>query len=86
MGSEIIGPTMGILAHNTHVTYNGIASALASGSVGGLTTNILCGSVFQNFVNHHVDVMIAVGLFLRAICTIKQTPFSFSMNSIFVSL
>ncbi|CAF1526751.1 unnamed protein product, partial [Adineta steineri] len=40
---EIIGPTMTILAHNIQVTFNGMATVLASASAGGLITNIICG-------------------------------------------
>ncbi len=86
MCSEIIGPTMGILAHNTHVTFNGIATALASGNVGWLATNILCG-FFQNIVNKYQDLMLSMSFFLRAISIIKQTCFLFCfVTSIFIFL
>jgi hypothetical protein len=65
---------MDILAHNTHVTFNGIASALASGSAGGLLTNIFCG-IFQKFINNYSDLMLAVSFFLPALRTTK--PFVF---------
>jgi hypothetical protein len=83
MCGEIIGPTIGILAHNTHVTYSGIATALASASAGWLITNILCG-VLQNIFNNYQDLMLSMGFFLRAISIIKQTCFSCFVNSIFI--
>jgi hypothetical protein len=52
----MIGPTMGILAYNIHVTYSGIATVLASRTAGGLLTNIVCG-VFQKFVNNSFDTI-----------------------------
>jgi len=57
---------MGILAHNTHVTYNGIASALAARSGGYFVANILCG-VFQNTVKNYPDLILAASFFLSAI-------------------
>jgi hypothetical protein len=81
----MIGPSMGILAHNTHVTFTGIATALASGGVGGLLTNIFCG-VFHNLVNNYQDLLLIVAFFLRAIRTIKQTFVSCPITRIFISL
>ncbi len=76
---------MSILAYNIHVTYNGIASALGSASVGGLITNIVCG-IFQNFVKNYQDLLLTMAFFLRAIRTIEQTIFSCHINNIFVYL
>jgi hypothetical protein len=76
---------MGIIAHNTHVTFNGIGSALASGSAGGLLTNIFCG-IFQKSVKNHLDFMLVMAFFLRAIRTIEQTLCSYHINNIFISL
>ncbi|UJR19827.1 hypothetical protein I4U23_022960 [Adineta vaga] len=74
---EIIGPTMTILAHNIQVTFNGIASVLASGSAGGLITNIFCG-IFQNFTNNYSELMLTTGFFLSTLL-MCITPFIHSL-------
>jgi hypothetical protein len=61
---------MSILAHNTQVAYNGIASALASAAAGGLLTNILC-AFSQKLVKNRQDFMLAASFGLRAIRKIK---------------
>lgn len=76
---------MNILAHNTNVRFNGIATALASASVGGLTSNIL-SVIFQKFVNNYNDLLFALVFFLRAIRTKKRIIiFSCSINGISIS-
>lgn len=65
---------MSILAHNNNVTFNGIATALASASVAALLTNVCCG-IFQNFVDKYQDLLLAMAFSLRAIRTIKQNLF-----------
>jgi hypothetical protein len=55
-----------ILAHNTHVTYNGIASALATRSGGYLIANILCG-IFQKVMKNYSDFVLFGSFFLSAI-------------------
>jgi hypothetical protein len=75
---------MGILAHNTHVTYNGIASALAAAAAGGLLTNILC-VICQKLVNSHLDLILAAFFGLHAIRKIEQISFSYYINSICVA-
>ena len=65
---------MGMLAHNTGVTYKGIVTALASGSIGGLVTNLLCGFL-QKLVNNYQDMMLVTAFLLRAIRTIKEQFF-----------
>jgi hypothetical protein len=67
---------MGILAHNSHVTYNGIASALAAAAAGGLLTNILC-VICRKLVSNHLDLILAVFFGLHAIRKIEQISFSF---------
>ncbi len=57
---------MHILAYNIHVTYSGIATAIALRTAGGLVSNILCG-IFQNFVNNNQDLMLIIGYFIPAI-------------------
>ena len=74
MCGEIIGPTMEILAQNIHVTFNGMASVLASASAGGLITNIFYG-IFQNCINNYSDVMLAIVFFLSALRTIEYFIF-----------
>ncbi len=76
---------MGILAHNTHVTFNGIGSALAARSAGGLISNIVCGFL-QNFVNNYQDLMLTIGFILSAIRTTEQISFSYHINSMFIFL
>jgi hypothetical protein len=62
---------MEILAHNINVTFNGIASVLASASAGGLITNIFFG-IFQNLINNYSDLMIAIVFFLSALRTTEH--------------
>ena len=65
---------MGTLARNTGVTYNGMATALAAGSIGALITTITCGFL-QNLVNNYQDVMLVLAFFFRAIRTTKEQFF-----------
>ena len=60
-----------ILAHNTGVTYNGIASALASRSGGYLIANLFC-VIFQKIVKNYSDLTLAVSFFLAAIDKFQQ--------------
>lgn len=77
---------MGILAHNTNVTFNGMATALSFGSIGGLVSNILCG-IFQDSITKQQDFYIALAFFLRALRTMIELLISSSiLNKIFVSL
>ncbi|CAF1271268.1 unnamed protein product [Adineta ricciae] len=73
MCGEIIGPTMTILAHNIQVTFNGIATVLAFGSVGGLITNLFCG-IFQNFTANYPELMLTTAFLLTALL-MSITPF-----------
>jgi hypothetical protein len=75
---------MGILAHNTHVTFNGIASALASRSAGSLISNILCG-IFQKVVKNYPDLMLAIAFFIPAIGTTEQNSYSYHINIMCIS-
>ncbi|CAF0918842.1 unnamed protein product [Adineta steineri] len=70
---EIIGPTMTILAHNIQVTFNGMATVLASASAGGLITNIICG-IFQNFINNYSELMLTTAFFMSALL-MSMIPF-----------
>ncbi len=79
----MIGPTMGILAHNAHVTYNGIASALASAAAGGLLTNILYG-ICQKYIDNYQDLMLALFFGLRGIRKIQQIFFSYYITSLLI--
>ncbi len=81
----MIGPTMGILAYNIHVTYSGIATVLASRTAGGLLTNIVCG-VFQKFVNNSQDLMLTIGFLVPAISTTDLIFYYCFINSLLISL
>ncbi|CAF1426946.1 unnamed protein product [Adineta steineri] len=70
---EIIGPTMTILAHNIQVTFNGMATVLASASAGGLITNIICG-IFENFINNYSELMLTTAFFMSALL-MSMIPF-----------
>lgn len=70
---EIVGPTMSILSHNIRVTFNGMATVLGCGSIGGLLTNILCG-ISQEFLTKHRDLIIMLIFVLRALLACA-TPF-----------
>ncbi len=59
-----------------HVTYNGIGTALAVRSAGGLLTNILCG-IFQKFVKNYPDLMLTISFFLPAMRMPEQIFFFF---------
>ncbi|CAF0728307.1 unnamed protein product [Adineta steineri] len=73
VGGEIVGSTMGILAHNTHVTFNGMATALALRSIGSLLGNVFCG-IFQKITKSYSDLLLTVAfIFLGLIGAI--TPF-----------
>lgn len=77
---------MSVLAHNNHVTFNGMATALVSSSFAALFTNICCG-IFQDFINDYQDLILTMGFLLRAIRTIKENLFfSYYINNIFISL
>ena len=52
---------MGILAHNTHVTYDGIASTLASRSGGTLIAYMSC-AIFQKIVKNYSDLIHVISL------------------------
>ncbi len=71
---------MGVLAYNIHVTYNGIASALASRSAGGFLNNVVCG-IFQRFVNNYQDLMLTIGFIVPTIRTIDLIFFSRPINA-----
>ncbi len=60
-----------ILAHNTHVTYNGIATALAARSGGYLIANIIC-AIFQKIVMNYSELVLATSFFLPAIGETKE--------------
>lgn len=64
-----------MLAHNTNVTFYGIATALSAWSVGNLVTNIVFGFL-QNLLNNHRDLMLTIAFFLRAIRTMKNDFFA----------
>ena len=64
-----------MLAHNTDVTFNGIATALSAWSIGSLASNLICGFL-QNFVNNYQDLMLTIAFFLRAIRTMKNKFFA----------
>jgi hypothetical protein len=76
---------MGILAYNIHVTYSGIATALASRTAGGLLNNIVCG-VFQKFVNNYQDLMLTIGFIVPAISTTDLIFYSRFINSLLILL
>ncbi len=76
---------MGILAYNIHVTYSGIATALASRIAGGLLNNVVCG-IFQKFVNNYQDLMLTIGFFVPAISTTNRIFYSRSISSLFIYL
>jgi len=59
-----------------HVTFNGISTALAARSAGGLLTNILCG-IFQKFVKNYPDLMLTISFFLPAMRMPEQIFFFF---------
>ncbi|CAF1110021.1 unnamed protein product [Adineta ricciae] len=62
---------MRILAYNTHVTFNGIGTALALRSAGGLSGNTL-GGVFQKVIQNHADLLQTISvitLSLRVLIT-----------------
>ncbi len=61
-----MGPTIPILAANTHVKYSGIGSALASRSAGYFVANIL-GAILQNVVKKNSDGILACAFILPAI-------------------
>jgi len=63
---ELVGPTLPILAANTHVDYNGMGSALASRGAGYLVANIL-GIILQNIVKKHSDGILVCAYVLPAI-------------------
>jgi len=77
---------MGILAHNTHATFNGIGSVLAARSAGGLISTVMWG-ILQNLINNYQDLILTTGFILSAIRRkLKKMSFSCYINSMFISL
>jgi hypothetical protein len=61
-----------ILAHNTRVTYSGIASALAARSGGCLIANIFC-AIAHKMIKNYSDLVLTASFFLAAIGNFNQT-------------
>ena len=63
---ELIGPTMSIVATQIHVDFSGMASALASRSVGYLLANLLA-SLAHTLVRLHSEGLLVVACLLPSL-------------------
>lgn len=67
--TELVAPTMKILAENVHVDFNGMGSVLASRGFGYLVANIFA-VILQNIVKKHADGILILAFTLSAIGSI----------------
>jgi len=63
---EIVGPTLGILAAQSQVSFSGISTILMARSVGYMFANI-GGALVQNVVKKYCEVLLSISFLIASI-------------------
>jgi len=67
---EIIGPTLNILASQTHVAFTGISTILVARNAGYMIANIV-GASLQNIVKKYPEGLLSISFLLASIGLFK---------------